>query len=473
MAKKNFLGMDYGAGSGRGMLGSFDGKKLELREVNRFLNSPVPNEYEGLSWDIDKLYGAMKESLYTLKKEGVAIESVGIDTWAQDFGVIGKDGKLVCNPYSYRTPFFSEGLAEINKKFTALDIFEKTGSALSPVTTLSQLLVQRNRRPDYVKDGTILFMADLLGYLLTGTKCCDCSVPSMTLMYDNSKSDWSDEIINAFGLDKSILPPMVKHYTKCGNISDPELVEAGFGNVPLVSVAHHDTVSAFSAVDALGLGNDTVYISCGTWTVMGIPVESAVLSKEAYDFGLCNEMGLNGKLFLAKNLTGMWIEQECQRYWKAKGIALDYKHLDSYVANESVDDIVIDTQLPIFSTVGNMPEKIQQYCKETGQRVPETVEDIFAAIMHNMSRDYANVIKRMMEFTPVKAKRIQIVGGGAKNIPLAKFISRETGLPVYAGPIEATVTGNILAQMVASGEISKISDAKEILLNSFEIKEIK
>ena len=464
--------MDYGAGSGRGMLGSFDGKKLELREVNRFLNNPMPDGTGGLRWDMDRLYGAVKESLLLLKKEGVELQSIGIDTWAQDFGVIGRDGALRANPYSYRTPFFNNGLEAIRKKLTDFDVFKMTGSALSPVTTLSQLLAVGNQFPEYVKDGTILFMANLIGYLLTGEKCCDCSVPSMSLLYDTGKKEWSDDMMKLFGIDKSILPPMVAHYEKCGAVNAPDLVEEGCGGIPVISVAHHDTVSAFTTADALGYDNDTVYISCGTWTVLGVPVDEAVLSESAYKLGLCNEMGLNGKLFLAKNLTGMWIEQECQRYWKERGEKLDYKHLDNYVANESKDDIIIDTQLPVFSSVGNMPEKIQRYCAETGQRVPETVEDIFAVIMHNMGRDYARAIKHMAPFTSCKAKRIQIVGGGSKNIPLARFLKEETGLPVFCGPVEATVTGNILAQMVASGEISSISDAEEIMKNSFQIREI-
>ena len=469
---KNFLGMDYGAGSGRGMLGSFDGEKLVLRELNRFQNNPMPDGKGGLRWNIEKLFCAVKESLTILKNDGIDIESIGIDTWAQDFGVIDAEGKLKCDPYSYRTPFFNNGLAEIRKKMSDLEIFEKTGSVIGPVTTLSQLLAIRKQNPEYTKDSTVLFMANLIGYLLTGVKCCDCSVPSMSLLYNTGKKEWSDEILDTFDIDKNMFPPMIDHYQKCGNVTDKELVELGYGNTPVISVAHHDTVSAFSAIDALGYDNDTVYISCGTWTVMGIPVESAVRSEEAFKFGLCNEMGLQGKLFLAKNLTGMWIEQECQRYWKDKGEQLDYKHLDSYVANESKDDIIYDTQLPIFSTVGNMPDKIKRYCAETGQRVPETIEDIFASIMHNMGRDYARVIKRMTSFTPVKAKRIQIVGGGSKNLPLARFLKEETGLPVFTGPVEATVTGNILAQMIAAGEISSMADAKDIIKNSFTIKEI-
>ncbi len=473
MSKINFLGMDYGAGSGRGMLGSFDGNRIELKEINRFFNNPIPDGAEGLYWDINKLYNAMKDSLFTLKKEGVEIASVAIDTWAQDYGVIGKDGKLVCNPYSYRTPFFSKGFEKLTAKRSVFELFEKTGVVASQVTTLSQLLAMKEVRPDYVEGKEILFMANLLGYLLTGEKCCDCSVPSMSIMFDNDNLVWHDEILNLYGIDKNILPKMALHCTKTGKIADKELVEAGFGNVPLISVAHHDTVSAFSTIEALGRGNDTVYISCGTWTVLGIPVEKPVKTAEAFNAGLCNEMGINGRIYLAKNLTGMWIEQECQRYWREKGVALDYKHLDEYVEFKSKDDIIIDTQLPIFATVGNMPEKIQQYCKETGQRVPETVEDIFAAIMHNMGRDYAKAIKEMLKFTPVEAKRIQVVGGGAKNKPLAQFLARETGLPVYVGPVEATVTGNIISQLVAAGEIDKMSDAKEIINNSFDIKEIK
>jgi len=464
MKTLNVLGVDYGASNGKGVVGAFDGNMLCLREVNRFKNKPLILR-SGMYWDIMALYRELKNSILAAKDMFHTINSVGIDTWAQDFGIIDAQGNILGFPHHYRDLRHVNGYKEVIKQYSEYELYDKAGIPPSAVCTLSQLVSMKNSEKVALEHGhKLLFIPNIFNYLLTGEVYCDSSIASMTSMYSIREKGWNKQLLDCFGLP-DLLPDTISHSKVVGGITDPELKEYGVGEIPVVMVVQHDTTSAFTTISACDEG-DTAYISCGTWGIVGAPVNEPIINKQAFDMGFCNELGYNEQNYLVKNITGLWVMQECVREWENEGFKVDYEYFDNFTENNPARSL-IDLGDELFMQPGNMNSKVLSFCEAAGQTPPSSREEIYSCITYSLANEFCKILEQLEALTSKKYKNVHIVGGGSKNKPLCKIIKEITGKRIIAGPSEATVIGNIIAQLINMKEAKNLAEIKDIISNSF------
>lgn len=468
MKTVNVLAMDYGASNGRGIIGGFDGEKLVIEEIHRFPNHVV-SCMTGMYWDILSLFNEIKNTLLKVKNKSIEISSVGIDTWALDFGVLDSQGNLLGNPHSYRDPRVNEVIDEVFRTIPAYEIFSKTGMIPSTIFTLFQIVSMKYKEKAFLEKGdAFLFMPDLLNYFLTGFKSCDSTQASSSLLYSPFTKSWITEFSERLGIPNRF-PDLIKppgHVV--GNISRQICDETGVEGVPVISVASHDTASAIAAVPAVDKEN-VVYISCGTWSVLGTSLKQPFVSEEAMSKGFNNEIGYNEEIMFVKNITGLWILQECEREWAVEGYKVDYRHMIES-AEQSTFDSWIDVESGEFSQPGNMCMKVAEYCKRTGQQIPGSKEEIFKCIIMGLAHKYKETIDQLAKLLGKQFSRIHIIGGGSRNGYLCRITSKLTGLEVVAGPYEAAATGNIIAQLITLGYVKNASESVDIIKKSFPLE---
>jgi len=470
MSSLNILGMDYGASNGRGVIGSFDGSKLMIKELHRFPNRSVTIGTD-MFWDILYLYNGLKTSITKSIAQDIKISSIGIDTWGVDFGIIDNQGNLIGNPHSYRDRRTNSVLDDAFKTYTGYEIFSKTGMSPANIATLFQLIAMKKSEKAILEKGkTLLFMPNLLSYFLTGNISCDNSIASTSLMFDLRKNEWIRELLDKYQIP-DILPELGGTGQVIGNIRKSVTEEIGIGQVPVVSIAHHDTASAVASVPAENK-EDVIFISCGTWSVVGTIISKPLINMDVFKNGFCNIAGYDDEIMFGKNITGLWILQECEREWKREGYQIDYEHMQ-ISAEKSGFCSFVDVNDPVFAYPGNMQTKIIDHCKKTGQKAPENKEEIFKCIILGLANEYREVIDQTIKLTGRNYKRIHIVGGGSKNRYLCKITSQLTKMEVIAGPDEATVIGNILAQLISLEEIRDIQEGVQIIKKSFPLERFK
>lgn len=466
----NLLGFDFGASSGRAMLGVYDGRTLELREIHRFLNEPVMlgDQYV---WDLPRLFLEVKEGLRKAAKEGVRIDGIGIDTWGVDFGLLGKNGHLLGMPVHYRDAR-TEGMMEkafetVSKK----EIFEHTGLAFQSFNTLYQLLAMKEQGDEALEAAdTLLFMPDLIAYLLTGEKATEYTIASTSQMIDPSTRSWDKELLEKLGLPTGILTEIQPAGTVRGLLKEEIARETGLPQVPVIAVASHDTASAVAAVPA-EKGSRFAYISSGTWSLLGAELKSPLCREEVMQANYTNEGGLCGTTRLLKNIMGLWIIQECKRAWDREGAQIGFGEIVKLAEAAPAFKAVIDVDDPCFMAPGGMPERIQDYCRRTNQPVPETRGEIARVVYEGLALKYRWAIERLeKDLLGHEIDVLHIVGGGSKNEMLNRFTAQAIGRKVVAGPSEGTVIGNLLVQAMALGAIDSLDTLREVVARSFENK---
>lgn len=466
----NLLGFDFGASSGRAMLGVYDGRTLELREIHRFLNEPVMlgDQYV---WDLPRLFLEVKEGLRKAAKEGVRIDGIGIDTWGVDFGLLGKNGRLLGLPVHYRDAR-TEGMMEkafetVSKK----EIFERTGLAFQSFNTLYQLLAMKEQGDEALEAAdTLLFMPDLIAYLLTGEKATEYTIASTSQMIDPSTRSWDKELLEKLGLPTGILTGIQPAGTVRGLLKEEIARETGLPQVPVIAVASHDTASAVAAVPA-EKGSRFAYISSGTWSLLGAELKSPLCREEVMQANYTNEGGLCGTTRLLKNIMGLWIIQECKRAWDREGAEIGFGEIVKLAEAAPAFKAVIDVDDPCFMAPGGMPERIQDYCRRTNQPVPETRGEIARVVYEGLALKYRWAIERLeKDLLGHEIDVLHIVGGGSKNEMLNRFTAQAIGRKVVAGPSEGTVIGNLLVQAMALGAIDSLDALREVVARSFENK---
>ena len=466
----NLLGFDFGASSGRAMLGVYDGRTLELREIHRFLNEPVMlgDQYV---WDLPRLFLEVKEGLRKAAKEGVRIDGIGIDTWGVDFGLLGKNGHLLGMPVHYRDAR-TEGMMEkafetVSKK----EIFERTGLAFQSFNTLYQLLAMKEQGDEALEAAdTLLFMPDLIAYLLTGEKATEYTIASTSQMIDPSTRSWDKELLKKLGLPAGILTEIQPAGTVRGLLKEEIARETGLPQVPVIAVASHDTASAVAAVPA-EKGSRFAYISSGTWSLLGAELKSPLCREEVMQANYTNEGGLCGTTRLLKNIMGLWIIQECKRAWDREGAEIGFGEIVKLAEAAPAFKAVIDVDDPCFMAPGGMPERIQDYCRRTNQPVPETRGEIARVVYEGLALKYRWAIERLeKDLLGHEIDVLHIVGGGSKNEMLNRFTAQAIGRKVVAGPSEGTVIGNLLVQAMALGAIDSLDALREVVACSFENK---
>lgn len=464
------LAFDYGASSGRAILGEFDGAQLTLDEVHRFPNEPV---FVGnsLYWDVLRLYHEMKQGILKCVHSGHKdLASLGIDTWGVDFGLLDGAGKLLGNPYHYRD-INTEGMIETACRMVPRrEIYEQTGIQFLVFNSLYQLLSLRlQQSPLLEKAATMLFMPDLLKYFLTGEKSCEYTITSTSQMLNPKSGGWAEPLLARLGIPQHILTGIVDAGTIAGKLTAEVGAELGVGAVPVVAVAEHDTGSAVLSVPAPQ--GRYAYLSSGTWSLLGVETATPVIHDVTYNLNYTNEGGINRTTRLLKNIMGLWIYQECKRTWDKAGEAQSFDQLEQGAAAAQPFLALIDPDDARFYHPGNMPERVREFCRDSGQPVPETKAQIVRCIMESLALKYRMALAGLEQIVGYALPVLHIVGGGCKNTMLSQFTADAIARPVIAGPVEATAAGNLLAQLLALGAVKNVAEGRSIIKNSFPTTE--
>jgi rhamnulokinase len=459
----SFLAFDLGAESGRAVLGSIQENRLETREIHRFENGPV-RVGDHLYWDVLLLWREILHGLKLAVQEvGGHIASLGVDTWGVDFGLLNREDKLVGHPYHYRD-HRTDGM--MDKAFQIMprgEIYHHTGIQFMQLNSLYQLLTMVGS-PELESARTFLNMPDLFNFWLCGVKANEFTIATTTQCYDPHAGNWADELLARFAIPREIFGPIVQPGTTLGNIHDWIAVEAGCQPVPVVATTCHDTASAVVAVPAQE--RDFIYLSSGTWSLMGTVVLQPVITERSMEFDLTNEGGFSGTFRLLKNIMGMWLLQECRREWSRHGKSYTYDDLTALAAAAPAFGSIILPGDSRFLAHGDMPSRIRAYCASTHQKVPESVGEIVRCIFESLALEYRRVITQLESITSRPMNSIHIIGGGSRNKLVNQLTADVTCKEVIAGPVEATAVGNILVQAIATGYLSTLEEGRQLVRNS-------
>jgi sugar (pentulose or hexulose) kinase len=469
MRGHRFLAFDLGAESGRATVGTFDGERLSLEEVHRFLNEPV--EICGaVYWDVLALYNHMLKALRICSERfGDSVEGVGIDTWAVDFGLLAADGTLLQNPVHYRDRR-TEGLAEeIMRRIPAPKLFARTGLPFSPMQTLGQLFSMRLRgSPILASAATLLLMPDLLGYFLTGIKRCERSAAVMTQLYEAPSREWSEEILRLFDLPFPIMPPLADSASVLGDLSDAVVADTGLPRTQVIMPCTHDTSSAAAGVP--GAGDNWAFLSSGTWSVLGTLTPQWVNSPAALSAGFGSELTLGG-FFLCRNLWGLWLLQQARHAWQREGKAYSYQELSQFAERLPTAGTLIDPSHACFFAPENMLLAIRDYCRQTSQSPPEGPGEVTRCILDSLALAYRQALDQLSAIMEKRFDVLHVVGGGSLNSLLCQKTANATRTLVWAGPADATVAGNILGQALVLGYVASPQEIREVIRRSTAMQE--
>ena len=464
---KRVLAFDFGASSGRAILGIFDGEKIELREIHRFSNDPV--QINGtVYWDVQRLFYEIKQGILKAKEAG-GFDSIGIDTWGVDFGLLRKDGTLVENPVHYRDSR-NDGMVEKAQKYMTKErMYDITGIQFMDFNTIFQLLSLKENRPYILEEAdTLLFMPDLLSYMLSGVKSTEYSIATTSQMVDLETKDWSEEILEKFGIDKSLLTPIAPTGAVIGQLSDEICEELGVPKADVVSVAAHDTQSAITAAPCEY--DNFAFISCGTWSLFGTEVKEPIINEASKKLNVTNEGGYGYTTAFLKNICGLWLIQESRRQWMREGTEYSYAELEKLALECEPFKCFIDPDAPEFAPMGNLPKRVKEYCRKTGQYVPQTVGEIMRCIYESLALKYRYTFDGIKECTGKNYDRIHVMGGGTKDKLLLQMTAQSCNVNVYGGPIEATALGNVAVQLMSCGAIKDIKEARKIIAKGENLK---
>ncbi len=467
MMTKQFLAIDLGASSGRGIIGSFDGRRIALRENHRFPNEPVMVGGR-FYWDILRIFHEIKQSIRQAVLDGDDIVSIGVDTWGVDYGLLDRSGRLMGNPVHYRDAR-TDGITAEFEQYLSLDrLYGITGIQSLDFNTVYQLAAELRDDPERLRAADkLLFIPDLLNYFLTGKMATEYTIASTGALLDAAKRTISTEILDAMGIPHGLFPPLVRPGQRLGRLSDALLDEVGQTRVEVIHVASHDTASAVMAVPAKD--KDFIYISSGTWSLLGAELSAPMITPASQANNFTNEGGVEGTIRFLKNIMGLWLVQESRRQWKREGKDYSFADLSAMASAAKPLRCLIDPDDKRFTAPGNMPRRIADYCRETGQPVPETEGEIIRCILESLALCYRATIDKINAMRGQAATALNIVGGGTQDKLLCQFAADACGIPVYAGPVEATAIGNIAMQAIAAGELSSLSEARAVVADSFPL----
>jgi len=468
MERVNFFAVDLGATSGRTILGSIIDGKLEQREVTRFSN-PIIEACGHCYWDIYALYNEIIRGLKEVADEGVEIASIGIDTWGVDVVCIGKDGGILRNPYCYRDPHTDHAMEDYFKLIPREKVYEKTGIQFMQFNTLFQLSTMRKNNDSALECADkILFVPDALMYMLTGEAVCEYTILSTSQMLDPRTKKIDHELIDVIGLKESLFGRYVNPSERVGVLTSEVQRLTGLGAVPVVAVAGHDTGSAVASVPAEN--ERFAYLSCGTWSLLGIETQDAIINDKSYAYNFTNEGGVEGTTRFLKNICGMWLLERCRKEWKNGEAPSDVNMLNDDAMEVPAFRSFINPDDPRFSNPKSMVSAIQAYCKETGQPVPEGYREIARCIFDSLAMRYRQVLGYLQELAPFKIEKLHVIGGGTYNRHLMQMTANSIGLPVVTGPVEGTAIGNIMLQAKSAGLVGDIFEMRKIIANSIELR---
>jgi rhamnulokinase len=442
--------VDLGASSGRVMAARVGPDRLDLTEVHRFPNRPV-RVGGTLHWDVLSLHAGVLEGLRAAGREG-PVDGVGIDSWAVDVGLLDADGALLGNPVHYRDPRHETGVPVVHAVVPPDELYRVNGLQHLPFNTVFQLAAARGTA-QLAAARTALLIPDLLAYWLTGAVGAEVTNASTTGLLDATTREWAWALVDRLGLDRGLFPPLRQPGERLGELRDDVLAETGLtGPVPVVAVGSHDTASAVVGVPAAT--DRFAYVSCGTWSLVGVELEKPVLTEAGRAAGFTNELGVDGTVRYLHNVMGLWLLQESQRSWTAQGVPAELADLLAGAAQVPAFRAVVDADDPRFLPPGDMPARIAAACAETGQPVPRTPAETVRCVLDSLAMAYRRTVRRAAELSGRAVEVVHLVGGGVRNTLLCQLTADACGLPVLAGPVEAAALGNVLVQARGLGVLS-------------------
>jgi rhamnulokinase len=459
MARSTHLAFDLGAESGRAVLGALEGDHLTLSEVSRFANGILTLRGRK-HWNVFRLFEEMKRALGRCAAAPPA--SVGVDTWGVDFALLGPDGAVLGLPFAYRDPHTAGAMASFCARLPAERLYELTGIQLLPINTLFQLeAMRRDRSPLLAAASDLLLMPDLFHYLLGGVKRSEATIASTTQMLSPRTRSWEPEVLAALGLPARLLPEIVAPGSVIGRLDEALCAETGCPPVPLVAVATHDTASAVAAVPASG--TRWAFLSCGTWSLLGVESPRPIMTPAARAANFTNEGGVGGTFRVLKNIMGLWLLQESRRAW---GTDVSYAEITAQAAAAPPLRSLVDPDHPDFLAPPDMPTAVRRRCALTGQPAPDTLGALARCILESLALK-VRVVLGQLRGLDREVDCLHLVGGGAQNALLCQLVADATGLPVRAGPVEATAIGNLLVQAQALGRLSSPEELRAVVARSF------
>ena len=470
--KHTFLAFDCGATSGRALLGTFTDGGFSMEEVYRFPNG-IPELHGRYYWDILAIYAHFRRCLAELSAQGVRIDSIGIDTWGVDFGFVADDGNVLGYPRAYRDPY-TEGIPEeVYKLFPREDLYAATGIQIMNFNSIFQLYAQTREGFAPLRHAhEILFVPDLLAYMLTGEKVCEYTIASTSGMMDQHSRQFNKALLEKLGIRSDVLLPIVQPGVKIGE----------FDGIPVVAVAGHDTASAIAAVPAAD-GN-FAYLSSGTWSLMGIEVPAPIINDKSACLNFTNEGGIDGTTRFLKNITGMWLLEQCRAVWKAAGKDYSYAQLVEMAQSEAAFPGRINPDDPRFANPKDMVAEISAALSAAPVSVPLAEKcsrsenrsrlfsdaQIVSCIYHSLADRYKEVLDMLQGFAPFKIEKLHVIGGGSANELLNQWTANALGIPVAAGPTEATAIGNLMLQARAAGLVADRWQMRRLIADTFQVK---
>lgn len=471
MEIKKYIGFDIGAESGRCVVAELNNDIIKLNEVYRF---PTHNVKYGnrFHWDILEIYKEILTGLTNARNEfGKEFQGISIDTWAVDYVLIDQNARILGYPYHYRDDR-TDGMME--KAFSIVprnEIYSKSGIQFAQFNTLFQFLAEKQLNPNLlIHADTFLLIPDFISYLLSGKIKAEYTNASTTSLTDPNTRNWSWELIDMFDFPRKIFPEIVEPGTILGNILPSIAKETGLSqDIPVIAGSSHDTASAVASVPAYDESN-WAFLSSGTWSLIGVELNSPLKTTKAMEYNFTNEGGVEKTIRFLKNIIGLWPVQECRRYWKARSKVYDYSELVSMAKNSGFSKTWIDLNDSRFLKSGEMPEKILDFLKETNQTVKYEFGFIMEVILESLAFSYREAVNQIEEVTDQKINKLFAIGGGIRNELLTQLFSDATGRKVIAGPVEGTIAGNIGVQAIATGSVHDLKEWRKIVSNSFDMK---
>ena len=469
MPSHTFIAVDLGAGSGRVIAATTDLQKIELEEIHRFDN-PGTELPGGSFWNIVGLYRDILEGLRrAVEIHGERIVSIGIDTWGCDHGLIGQNGTLLGMPHQYRDPRF-EGMAELmHGLMPESEIYRHTGIKTNFYNSSLHLLAEAHKKnPALDAAETLLFIPDLLAYWLTGRRAVERSIASTSQLVDPTTGNWAWPVIDALGLPRKMFGEIVAPGTVLGPIRDAVANFIGKAGIPVIASASHDTASAVAGIPMSD--GQKLWLSSGTWSIMGVEINTPVTTAESFERGFCNELGVNQSVRFLKNIAGLWLIQECKRQWDLDGESIDYATMTRMAEAAEPFSAFINPDDEVFASPGNMPEKIRNWCEKSGQKIPADKGTILRVATDSIALKYREVFDHIKAFTGTTFDQLHAGGGGIQNEPLSQSTADALGIMVVAGPIEATSCGHVITQMIGTGHLENFQAGRELIRRSFDFK---
>ncbi len=461
--KKQVLAFDFGASSGRAILGTLEDGKIHMEEVYRFSNDPVIVG-STMYWDTLRQYFEIKQGIIKAKQQG-GFESIGIDTWGVDFGLLDEHGVLLESAVHYRD---DRTLGMQNEVFRAMpkdELYDMTGNQFENFNTVFQLYALVKKRPWLLERADkLLLTPDLFNYFLTGEKKAEYTMATTTQLMDARNKVWSEEIMDKLQIPADIFPDIVPSGTVVGTLSEAICEELGISPAKVIAVASHDTQSAVVAVPTQE--EDFIFISCGTWSLFGTELKAPVIGEKSLQYNVSNEGGYGDTTTLLKNISGLWLAQESRRQWIREGQEYSFGELEQMAMKVDPFQSFVDPDAPEFIPAGNIPERIREFCRSTGQKVPDSIGEIMCCINQSLALKYRYALEQIEACTEKHYPIIHMIGGGIQSRLLCQMTAGANGRKVMAGPVEATALGNIAVQFMSLGVIKDMSEARKIIADS-------